>query len=510
MPTTPIDPRDVQGLVRFGYGGLTEACYLLLRIRDAAAARAWCAAAPVATAEFQKDPPSTALQVAFTWPGLRALGLPAAVLAGFSAEFQSGVAGDENRSRRLGDIGASMPANWLWGRPGSEPHVLVPLFAKAGLLAEWRTQVTSAGFQAAFETLDCLPTADLDNHEPFGFRDGISQPEIDWPRQRITGHDRLITTADELVYNNVVSLGEFLLGYPNEYGKYTDRPLLDSSEKGVDGLLQAEDQPGKKDLGRNGTYLVMRQLQQDVRGFWTFLDKAAKSNASERLRLAEAMVGRGIEGQPLAPLSDTVIPGIKDDPEEPSNRFTYESDPNGTRCPFGAHIRRANPRTVDLPGHPGSLPARVLRMLGLAGNSFRDDAIAPTRFHRILRRGREYGPGLTITEALNPASDSDPQRGLQFLCLNANISRQFEFVQNAWLMSTKFNGLSEESDPLLGNRSAVGECPYPGNFSLPREGAPPQVLTGLPQFITVRGGAYFFLPSLRALRFFAKGPTSSR
>src|SRR5713226_4916415 len=172
MPTA-IDPKDVQGLVRFGYGSLTEACYLLLRIRDAKAARAWCAVAPVATAEFHKDPPHTALQVAFTWPGLRALGLPSDVLAGFSAEFQSGIAGEENRSRRLGDIGAKAPANWLWGRPGSEPHALVTLFAKAGLLADWRANVASDRFQAAFETLDCLPTADLDNHEPFGFRDGI-------------------------------------------------------------------------------------------------------------------------------------------------------------------------------------------------------------------------------------------------------------------------------------------------------------------------------------------------
>ena len=72
MAATPlIDDRDVQGLVRFAYVHHTEACYLLVRIRDAAAARAWCAAAPVATAESQKDPPHTALQVAFTFHGLR-------------------------------------------------------------------------------------------------------------------------------------------------------------------------------------------------------------------------------------------------------------------------------------------------------------------------------------------------------------------------------------------------------------------------------------------------------
>jgi deferrochelatase/peroxidase EfeB len=246
-----------------------------------------------------------------------------------------------------------------------------------------------------------------------------------------------------------------------------------------------------------------------VRGFWRFLDGVSKSDESARLRLAEAMVGRTTEGKPLVPLSASVVPGIEDDPEN-LNRFTYDSDPTGTRCPFGAHIRRANPRNVDLPGRPGWFVSRLLRKLGFGIKSFRADLTASTRFHRILRRGREYGPGLTIKDALRPAPDGDPKRGLYFLCLNANLSRQFEFVQNAWLMSTKFNGLSEESDPLIGNRAAVGDCPYTGNFYLPRDGAPPQVVTGLPQFITVRGGAYFFLPSLRALRYFANMPSQSR
>src|SRR5262249_53478731 len=151
--------------------------------------------------------------------------------------------------------------------------------------------------------LDCLPTANLDDYEPFGFRDGISQPQLDWSRQRTTG-------SDELTYNNVVALGEFLLGYPNEYGKYTDRPLLDPAERGAGDLLPAEEHPGRKDLGRNGAYLVMRQLEQDVRGFWRFLDGVAKSDESERLRLAEAMVGRTTEGEPLVPLSAKAIPGI--------------------------------------------------------------------------------------------------------------------------------------------------------------------------------------------------------
>jgi deferrochelatase/peroxidase EfeB len=304
----------------------------------------------------------------------------------------------------------------------------------------------------------------------------------------------------------VVALGEFLLGYPNEYGKYTDRPLLDPSEEGVQSLPSALNDPGKRDLALNGTYLVLRQLEQDVRGFWTFLNAAAKSDAAERRRLAEAMVGRTLEGDPLVPCSATPIPGIAEDRRAPQNNFTYDGDPRATACPYGAHVRRANPRNVDLPGNPGWFLPRLLRTLGWGIKSFRDDSIASTRFHRVLRRGREYGPKLTMDDALLPAPAADPKRGIHFVCLNANISRQFEFVQNAWLMSTKFDGLTEESDPLLGNRQPVGNCPYTGNFSIPREGAPAQTLRDLPQFIRVRGGGYFFLPGLRALRYFASCP----
>src|ERR1039458_8719785 len=123
MPTTFIDAKDVQGLVRFGYARLTEGCYLLLRIRDAAAASAWCAVAPVATAESQERPPETALQVAFTWAGLGKLGLPSNVLAGFSPEFQSGMAGEENRSRRLGDVGANATEACWSTSPSARPRV---------------------------------------------------------------------------------------------------------------------------------------------------------------------------------------------------------------------------------------------------------------------------------------------------------------------------------------------------------------------------------------------------
>ena len=148
-----VDPKDVQGLVRFGYAKLTEACYLLLRIRDVAAARAWCASATVATAEYRDPPPTVALHVAFTARGLLRIGVGSDVVSGFSPEFLSGMAGDSSRSRRLGDTGANAPASWQWGGPEREPDVLVMLFAAAGQMPALRTDLDSGSFRAGFDVL---------------------------------------------------------------------------------------------------------------------------------------------------------------------------------------------------------------------------------------------------------------------------------------------------------------------------------------------------------------------
>jgi len=496
-----VDYDDVQGLVRFGYPRMTEACYFLVKIKNASATRDWIASAPITSAVKLEQPPKTALQIAFTREGVEALGVPQNIVNGFSAEFISGMAADENRSRRLGDIDANSPTNWQWGTNGNVPHAVVMLFAEPGFFDEWKRSITDQSWQAAFEEMYCLPTSDIGGREPFGFVDGISQPEIDWEQARkvpINGHER--------EYSNLVSLGEFLLGYPNEYGRYTDRPLLDPVDRGSSELSFAEDQAGMKDLGRNGTYLVMRQLSQDVRGFWQFLDKATNSNSEERYRLGSYMVGRTIaDGLPLVPLSSRAITGIgKERDGRTKNMFTFDSDVEGAQCPYGAHIRRANPRNADIHGAPKGLISTFIRILGFGNKNVRDDLIASTRFHRLLRRGREYGPKLTPEEALQPAPDNDVDRGLHFFAINSNIQRQFEFVQNAWLMGTKFDGLTEESDPLIGNRSPIAGCARTNTFSIPRRGRVRRRIMDVPQFITVRGGAYFFLPGISALRYLSK------
>jgi len=488
-----VDYADVQGLVRFGYGHMTSASYVLARIKNADAAKAWLRSAPITTAVEQKPPPNTALNIAFTAPGLRALGVSESVIGGFSHEFRGGIA-EESRSRQLGDVGKNAPSNWVWGSDAREPHAVIMFFTEHGQLDPFIQTTRTQNWSEAFEEIASLDTSNLDGDEPFGFADGISQPQIDWEQQ-------LQRPCTQSEYTNVVALGEFLLGYANEYGKITDRPLLEADAASKN-LLNAEDAPAKKDLARNGSYLVIRQLEQDVRGFWRFLYEQAGGNVAGANQLGAKMVGRTRAGDPLVPLQAQPIAGT--DPRTVTqNQFTYDSDPVGARCPFGAHVRRTNPRNSDFPERRPNVLRKLMTMLGFGPKGFYDDLTSSVRFHRVLRRGREYGSELLPEEALESALPNELPRGLHFICLNANISRQFEFLQNAWIKNTKFSGTTGESDPLLGNRESIPGCPVTGNFTIPRDGKLRRRVSGLPQFVTVRGGGYFFLPSLRALRYFA-------
>jgi deferrochelatase/peroxidase EfeB len=490
-----VEFEDIQGLVRYGYGKLTQASFLLLRVRDGAAARAWLGQCAVSSAVEQKPPPRKALQVAISCPGLRALGVGEDIVQGFSPEFIAGMSGDESRARRLGDLGANAPARWRWGgAPDAVPHVVVMLYALPGELDAWQGEVL-AQCEAGFASMQCLSTSDMDGVEPFGFVDGISEPSIDWQRERPARDQELQQ------YTNVSCLGEFLLGYPNEYGEYTDRPLLDAQRDPGNTLARADDAPGMADLGRNGSYLVLRQLQQDVAGFWRFADGAAHGDAAARKHLAESMVGRTMEGEPLIPTGESI-----EGEDDPRNTFTYRGDEEGLHCPIGAHIRRSNPRNADLPpGHAGFF-SWALRTLGFDADALGNDHVSSTRFHRLLRRGREYGKAVPMQQALaaNHAAPAGDATGLHFICLAANITRQFEFVQGAWIAGTRFDSLHGESDPLLGNRLPGPDGTPSDAFSIPVANGSDRRVNGLPQFVSVVGGAYFFMPGLRALRFLSK------
>jgi Dyp-type peroxidase family len=262
-------------------------------------------------------------------------------------------------------------------------------------------------------------------------------------------------------------LGEFVLGYPNEYGKLTESPSV---------RINADGQ--EFDFGKNGTYLVMRQIEQDVKRFWDFMDDNSKNpdgstNMYECIALASKMVGRWPSGAPLASSPD------RDDPSlETKNNFLFEfqKEENFGKCPRGAHIARANPRDA-LDKDPKK-------------------AFEVANHHRILRRGRSYGrPFITSMEPdklFNQANKEYEERGLHFICLNTNISRQFEFVQSKWLNNKKFNGLYNDADPV----SDTGVS----DFTIPERPVTRQIKE-IPSFVSVKGGGYFFMPSLSALKF---------
>jgi Dyp-type peroxidase family len=499
-PVTDFD--DIQGLVRSGYGKLPEACFILLRIADPAAARSWLADIRLTTIQdMLRQRLDEAVHVALTADGLRALGVAEDIVGRFSAEFCSGIAVDDSRSRRLGDVGTNAPSSWQWGAGKQLPHVLVMLYADTiARLQALQRAIEEKIRQCGVNPPHVLPAVnidDTDRKEPFGFADGISQPQIDWEGERAPG-----TNAD-LRYGNLIAPGEFLLGYPNEYGLYTDRPLLDSAQDPERALPAAGDDNGHRDLGRNGTYLVFRQLQQHVQEFWRFVQAQTGADPLASVRLAEAMVGRRMTGEPLVTSSAGPIRGVGGTAEELElNQFTYEDDEDGLRCPLGAHIRRANPRNGDMPGGTKEGLGKLVRTFGFGNKTVRDDLIASSRFHRILRRGRPYG--IPVAQGRRPSAATDGDLGLHFICLNANISRQFEFIQNAWIMSADFDGQRGESDPLLGNREPLADGCSTDGFTQPQPSGLRRHLTGLPRFVAVRGGGYFFLPGLRALRFLAR------
>src|SRR5437660_5418254 len=209
-------------------------------------------------------PTDNALNVAVTVSGLRKLGLVEDALGLFSNEFSAGML-TPHRRRTLGDVGDNAPEQWVWGGPNTPaPDLLLLLFASDEAALDQRYAALSADLAKVGVSLVVKLDAftDLDGKEQFGFADGISQPTIDGLSRRVD------------IPPNTIQPGEFILGYVNEYGHYTDRPLLDASAD-PDRVLPLDAQgSNKSDLGRNGTYLVFRQLSQDVRGFWRCVDQA--------------------------------------------------------------------------------------------------------------------------------------------------------------------------------------------------------------------------------------------
>jgi Dyp-type peroxidase family len=468
-----LETEDMQGLVARAYGHQSHARYLLCEITDPAGARAWLGrvAPEVNTAERKGDGPS--LIVAFTHAGLARLGLGDDALATFPRPLQEGMV-TEHRSRVLGDSGPSDPLKWRWGAPGQPGiDVLVILYAGSEEELEAEHRARRAAFDGALaEVAEPIDGLLQGGAEHFGFNDGLSQPILrGWPRRTRSIQPAALPPP---IKWEEVNPGEIVLGYPDNYEKPAEGPTV-AARSDRSGLLPvAPWARGRHHLGHNGTFLVFRQLAQDVPAFRRFVQAASRASAPRGTPLTPGqvgakMVGRWPSGAPLEVFPD-VDPG-----EAGTNDFGYhEEDQAGFRCPPGAHVRRSNPRDATTTD-----PEKALRS---------------SKNHRILRRGRPYGLPLGDSPS---AEDEAAERGLLFLCLNSDFERQFEFVQHTWLENGFFAGLCGEVDPLVGRPPEQG-----GSFTLPDRPVRRR-LVDVPQLVTTRGGAYFFLPGLRALRWLA-------
>ncbi|HSB93745.1 MAG TPA: hypothetical protein VLC28_11520 [Flavitalea sp.] len=479
---------DIQGYIIRGYAHLQYSRFVILKITGAGSARQWLGTivddiTPATHVHDKSKLSNTSLNIAFTSAGLAKLGMEKDNVDSFNLEFREGMV-TPHRQRILGDFGASDPAHWNWGNNSDDStHLVLMIFGRnketcLDYYEKLKQQYTNHGLQEhrRFDG-QTLPK----NKEHFGFRDGISQPVIEG-----SGRQGAAT--------NTVKAGEFILGYKNEYKVFPDSPLI-VKDQGNTNLLPADAAgSGLKDLGKNGSFLVIRQMQQHVDRFWNFMNNKTLNddgtiNELESTRLAAKMMGRWPGGAPLTKFADT-DPGNESD----DNDFGYaKEDEEGLKCPIGSHLRRCNPR-----------------------DSFEDDSskksVTLSNRHRIIRRARLYGDPFAGSP-LNTTPKGEV--GLLFNCFNSDISRQFELIAHTWANSTKTKNLYDDPDPIIGVidynfkdnladpprvfRQKVQEVP-PQNFTI--QSCPVnKTIKGLERFVTIRGGAYFFFPSITAIRY---------
>jgi Dyp-type peroxidase family len=295
--------------------------------------------------------------------------------------------------------------------------------------------------------------------EHFGYTDGFGNPDyLGICRATQPGQGKLVDGKWV-----PLATGELLLGYADEAGELPVAPMPHI-------------------LAANGTFMVYRKLHQNVATFREYLDAESKKygagDAAAKEKLAGKLIGRWRDGTPLELSPDKQDFALTQDPNRSTN-FSYGADADGTKCPMGAHIRRVHPR--DAFGFEGRLVHR----------------------RRITRRGLPYGPFAAEGEPVTDAED----RGVVFMALNASITRQFEFVQQQWIEYGNDAHLGNDKDPLIGNHGGRGRFVVQGDRS---ETNPPHVCPHLPSFVELRGGDYFFLPSITALGMIGMGLVDPR
>jgi len=410
--------------------------YDFVSFRDAAAGRAWLSALhdKVQSAAEVESTVATSkrwVTLAFTWNGLRALGVDEGSLATFPEEFKQGMVA---RAEMLGDTGLNHPDHWVGGLASPDLHAIAILFARdeaerVRCLSEHQKLLSTCPGVELLSSLELEATPPFDYaHDHFGYRDRLSQPVIE-------GSGDVPTPGS----GAPLKAGEFILGYPDEDGpqQLVPRPEI---------------------LSRNGSFLAYRRLQEHVGLFRDFLRQHGKT-AEEQELIAAKLMGRWRSGAPLVLAPEQDDPALGADMQR-NNDFNFkEMDPHGYAMPLGSHCRRMNPRDT-------------------AHNMNR---------RRMIRRGATYGPPLA-----EDAPEDGVERGIAAFVICASLIRQFEFAQNVWINDNNFHELGNERDPIIGTQDGTLE------FKIPKRPIRKRI-TGLPAFTTVRGGAYFFLPGLKAL-----------
>jgi len=362
------------------------------------------------------------------------------------------------------------------GSAGAEPDLLLTVAADTEQLLQAsidRLLGQVQGLRLTGERRGATLSGSLTGHEHFGFLDGISQPALrgrsPYPPYESVSSWRQPTLNQALPGQDLVWPGEFIFGYPQQ--------------QPADPLVAGPDATAGPDWARNGSFLVYARYRQDRQRFDSFIanttaelvgsDPALAGLTPDRLRAA--LTGRWLSGAPLLRAIDADLPALGAD-RWANNDFSYRApgpgepvaepfpvavaDPDGRLCPYGAHVRRSNPRD-DL----GDRPA--------------------VQRHRILRRGIPFG-----------RADSTDEQGLLFVCYQSSIERQFEFIVKEWLAKPQSDVPDEGSDPIVrpdGADASFGlRLPFGGAHTRP-------VPMGQP-WTWLTEGAYLFVPSVSALR----------
>ncbi|MDQ6828717.1 MAG: dyp-type peroxidase [Gemmatimonadota bacterium] len=489
-----LDLPDIQSFILYPVG-FPHARFSFFHIDDAARGRAFVAA----VAELVSDatlppfvdgkpvPKPSEVTVAFTYRGLAALEVPEHSLHSFPQDFAQGM---RARARELlADRGANDPEHWEQVWRTDRVHVWVAVQANTlDELTRLQTRVLECARANGVELLEVQesqalvtkPGGDFTSKEHFGYTDGIGDPEIEgsgWPR--IRGRGKWDEKRNDWV---PIAAGEFVLGYRDEAGELPRAPLPIG-------------------LARNGSFMVYRKLHQNVAKFRAFIQGEGAKFAGGPEFLAAKLMGRWRNGTPLIAAPDAPAEGapLPEVPQSELTNFRYNEDKEGGRCPMGSHIRRANPR--DSLGFHGVLVDQ----------------------RRIVRRGVPYGTWIPETTPLDEAArldhfdDEHPsQHGVVFMAINASIERQFEFVQREWMNYGNDFRQGNDRDPITGARDADDRMVIQGSIEKHTrddrdvmEVRPPHICRGLEQFAVTRGGAYFFLPGLTALRLIGAGRVES-